>query len=412
MSSESGPTRKQRREEARAARVEAEHAQAAAAQRRRRLVTLGGVLAAAAVVVVVAIAVSGGGGDKASDRPQAAQTASGAIPGQKESGEMLAGIPQKGIYLGKADAPVRLVEFADLQCPICREYSLQSLPQLVQDYVRTGKVRMEFRNLSFLGPDSVTAGRAAAAAARQNRLWNFAHVLYYNQGEENSGYVTQDFIDRINKAAGVDSAEADAFAKSAASQEPLGAANTLANQYRVDSTPTILVGRRGGQLKAVDAVQVRDRRRARPGVITDRHLRIGAIILALIGLGVAGYLTYVHYEEIRPVCGLGGDCVKVQASEWSKLAGIPVALLGLIGYAVIFVSLFVPGEEALIAGALTSLIGFGFSAYLTYRELFTIDAICQWCVASAIIMTLLAVVTTARLLRAPGDQRGAIPYVG
>jgi uncharacterized membrane protein len=147
-------------------------------------------------------------------------------------------------------------------------------------------------------------------------------------------------------------------------------------------------------------------------VITDRHLRLAAIVLALIGLGVAGYLTYVHYEEIRPVCGLGGDCVKVQASEWSKLAGIPVAVLGLVGYAVIFVSLFVPGEEALIAGALTSLIGFGFSAYLTYRELFTIDAICQWCVASAIIMTLLAVVTTARLLRAPGDQRGAIPYVG
>jgi protein-disulfide isomerase len=252
MSSEPRQTRQQRREAARAARVEAERAQAAAAQRRRRLITLGGVLAAAAVVVVVAILVSGGG-DNASDRPQAAQTASGAIPGQKESAEMLAGIPQKGIYLGKADAPVRLVEFADLQCPICREYSLQSLPQLVQDYVRTGKVRMEFRNLSFLGPDSITAGRAAAAAAQQNKLWNFADVFYYNQGEENSGYVTQDFIDRINKAAGVDSAEADAFAKSDASQEPLGAANTMANQLGVNATPTILVGKRGGELKAVDA---------------------------------------------------------------------------------------------------------------------------------------------------------------
>jgi uncharacterized membrane protein len=147
-------------------------------------------------------------------------------------------------------------------------------------------------------------------------------------------------------------------------------------------------------------------------VIGDRHLRLAAIVLAVLGLGVAAYLTYVHYEDIRPVCGLGGDCVKVQTSEWSKLAGIPVAVLGLIGYAVILASLFVPGEEALIAGALTSLIGFGFSAYLTYRELFTIDAICQWCVASAIIMTLLAALTTARLLRAPGDQRGAIPYVG
>jgi protein-disulfide isomerase len=253
MSSEPRQTRQQRREAARAARVEAERVQAAAAQRRRRLMTLGGVLAAAAVVVVVAILVSGGGGDNASDRPQAAQTSSGAIPGQKESAEMLAGIPQKGIYLGKADAPVRLVEFADLQCPICREYSLQSLPQLIQDYVRTGKVRMEFRNLSFLGPDSITAGRAAAAAAQQNKLWNFADVLYFNQGEENSGYVTQQFIDRINKAAGVDSAEADAFAKSDASQEPLGAANTMANQLGVNATPTILVGKRGGALKAVDA---------------------------------------------------------------------------------------------------------------------------------------------------------------
>jgi uncharacterized membrane protein len=146
--------------------------------------------------------------------------------------------------------------------------------------------------------------------------------------------------------------------------------------------------------------------------MTDRRLRLAAIVLALIGLGVAGYLTYVHYEDIRPVCGLGGDCVKVQSSEWSKLAGIPVAVLGLVAYATILASLFVPGEEALIAGALTALVGFGFSAYLTYRELFTIDAICQWCVASAIVMTLLAVVTTARLLLSPGDQRGAIPYVG
>jgi len=253
MSTEPKQTKQQRREAARAARVEAERAQAAVARRRRRLMTLGGVLAAAAVVVVVAIVVSGGGGNKASDRPQAAQTSSGAIPGQKESAEMLAGIPQKGIYLGKTDAPVRLVEFADLQCPICREYSLQSLPTLVQDYVRTGKVRMEFRNLSFLGPDSITAGRAAAAAAQQNKLWNFADVLYFNQGEENSGYVTPQFIDRINKAAGVDSAEADAFAKSAASQEPLAAANTMANQFGVNATPTILVGKRGGDLKAVNA---------------------------------------------------------------------------------------------------------------------------------------------------------------
>jgi uncharacterized membrane protein len=102
----------------------------------------------------------------------------------------------------------------------------------------------------------------------------------------------------------------------------------------------------------------------------------------------------------------------VQTSEWADLAGVPVALLGLIGYAAILATLFVEREEALIAGALIAFVGFGFSAYLTYRELFTIDAICVWCVASAVIMTLLAVVMTVRLLRAPTDDRGVVPYVG
>ena len=146
--------------------------------------------------------------------------------------------------------------------------------------------------------------------------------------------------------------------------------------------------------------------------MSDRRLRQVAIVLALIGLGVAGYLTYIHYEGIKPVCGLGGDCEKVQTSEWAYLAGVPVALLGLIGYVVILATLFSEREEALVAGALVALVGFGFSAYLTYRELFTIDAICPWCVASAVIVTLLAILTTVRLLRTPSDHRGAIPYVG
>jgi uncharacterized membrane protein len=148
-------------------------------------------------------------------------------------------------------------------------------------------------------------------------------------------------------------------------------------------------------------------------VSTDRRLRIVAIVLATIGLCVAAYLTYIHYEGIKPVCGLGGNCEKVQSSQWSELAGVPVALLGLLGYAAILATLFIEREEALMAGALFALAGFGFSAYLTYRELFSIDAICPWCVASAVIMTLLAIVTTARLLMAPATgRRGAVPYVG
>jgi protein-disulfide isomerase len=247
------PTKRERRDAARQARLDAEKAQAAAAARRRRLTILLGVLGAAAVIVVVAIVVSSGGGkNKASDRPAAAQSASGAIPGQKQSAEMLDGIPQTGIYLGKADAPVRFVEFADLQCPFCREYSLQTLPVLVQDYVRTGKVRMEFRNLTFIGADSVKAGRAAAGAAQQNKLWNFADVFYYNQGEENTGYVTPDFVNKIYNAAGVDAAKANAFAATAASQAPLAAADAMAQRYGVNSTPSFLVGKRGGGLAKVD----------------------------------------------------------------------------------------------------------------------------------------------------------------
>ena len=253
MSTDPKPTKQERRDAARAARIEAERAGAAAALRRRRLRTLLVVLGAAAVLVVVAIVVSGGSSDNAKSRPGAAQKTTGAIPGQKESAAMLAGVPQSDIYLGNPAAPVRVVEFADLQCPFCREYSLQVLPRLVQDYVRSGKVRIEFRNLSFLGEDSVTAGRAAAAAAQQDKLWNFVDVFYYNQGEENSGYVTPAFLDRIYRAAGVDPVKATAYAASEASKKPLAAADALADQVGVKSTPTILVGKRGGALTAVEA---------------------------------------------------------------------------------------------------------------------------------------------------------------
>ena len=214
------------------------------ADRRRRILQLLGVLAVAAVVVVVAIvASSSGGGDKKNPSPTAAK---------KTATSLFAGLPQQGIYLGNKDAPVQVVSFVDLQCPYCREYEQGTLPALINKYVRTGKVRMELRTLSFLGPDSVTAARAAAGAAQQNKLWNFANYLYANQGEENKGWVTQELIDRAYAAAGADAAKANAFAKSAASQEPLGAANTLAGKDGVDSTPTVLVGKAGGPVKAID----------------------------------------------------------------------------------------------------------------------------------------------------------------
>jgi uncharacterized membrane protein len=141
--------------------------------------------------------------------------------------------------------------------------------------------------------------------------------------------------------------------------------------------------------------------------MSDRRLRIATAVLALAGLGVAGYLTWVHYADLEPICAGGsGGCEKVQSSDYAELAGIPVALLGLVGYGAILASLTLPGDLGRLAGAVLALAGFGFSAWLTYVELFEIDAICQWCVASAVIMTALAVVTSLRF--ASNDGRSSL----
>jgi uncharacterized membrane protein len=134
--------------------------------------------------------------------------------------------------------------------------------------------------------------------------------------------------------------------------------------------------------------------------VTERSLRVATGVLALIGAAIAGYLTWVHYAGLQPFCvGGGGSCETVQSSRWSELAGIPVAVLGLAGYLLLLGSLAVPGETGRMAAALLALVGVGFSAWLTYVEVVKIDAICQWCAASAVIMLLLAIVSLTRLLR-------------
>ena len=141
--------------------------------------------------------------------------------------------------------------------------------------------------------------------------------------------------------------------------------------------------------------------------MTDRRLRAAMIVLAVAGAGVAAYLTWVHYADVSPICATGGGCETVQKSSYSELAGVPVALLGLGGYLAILVALFVPGEATRLWAAALALVGAGFSLYLTYLELFVIDAICQWCVASAVIMTVLAGLAVTRLLRAPPEPEAA-----
>lgn len=150
--------------------------------------------------------------------------------------------------------------------------------------------------------------------------------------------------------------------------------------------------------------------------MTDRRLRIAAFSVAGLGVGVAAYLTYVHYAGLQPFCaGDGGGCERVQSSAYATLGAIPVAVLGLAGYLAITVALIAPGEPARLAAATLAITGLGFSAYLTYLELFVIRAICQWCVASAVLSALLAALTVWRLLldddrrRDPRDRHARPP---
>jgi uncharacterized membrane protein len=139
--------------------------------------------------------------------------------------------------------------------------------------------------------------------------------------------------------------------------------------------------------------------------MTRDPLRAADTATGLLGLAVAGYLTVVHYAGGTPACGISHGCATVQASEWATLAEVPVALLGALGYLAIVATLWLPGETARLTAAGLAIAGFVFSAYLTYRELFNIEAICQWCVVSAVLMMLLAAACVTRTLRPPMEER-------
>ena len=130
-------------------------------------------------------------------------------------------------------------------------------------------------------------------------------------------------------------------------------------------------------------------------------LRVLLALLAAVGLAISSYLTWVHLAGAVPVCVGGGDgCEAVQASRYSELAGVPVALLGLVAYAAMLLAAMLGGERAALFGLFVALVGVLFSAYLTYLELFVIRAICQWCVASALVIAACLALSIVRLLRA------------
>ena len=239
--------RQQQKAQARAEREARERARAQTDQRRRRLTQLGAVVAIAAVVVAGLVFVSQG----SKDGPNASGGA--AVVGAGDAAAMLRGVPQDGTTLGDRKAPLVLTEFADMQCPFCRDYTLNVLPQIVERYVRTGKLRLDLRLRRFLGPDSDVAARAAQAAAARDRMWNFIDVFYRNQGRENSGYVTDGFLAKIAVAAGVPASlvRSDAT-KTAAIEQALQQAESGAQAAGQTSTPAFLIGPRAGEGKALN----------------------------------------------------------------------------------------------------------------------------------------------------------------
>jgi protein-disulfide isomerase len=241
---DTGQTRKEQREASRAARAEAE---AARARQRRRLWQLGGALALAAAVVV-ALVVAFGGGDEPRER-----RAGESLPGQIEANERFAGIPQDGITIGDPKAPVTLVEYADLQCPFCRDYTANVLPTLVSQYVATGKLRMVFRNVAFIGTDSVRGAQMAAAAGLQGKLWQYVDVFYANQGEENGGYVTDEFLRKVGAAVkGLDVDRAMDDRGVASVQDQLNKAQAEWQLSGSTGTPSFQIGRTGRPLETLE----------------------------------------------------------------------------------------------------------------------------------------------------------------
>jgi protein-disulfide isomerase len=179
----------------------------------------------------------------------ATPTAAASVAGAAAVRVLLRGIPQQGNVLGRPDAPVTLVEYADLQCPYCGVFARETFPALVRDYVRTGKVRIVWRGLAFVGPDSQPALAAAAAAARQDRLFDVVSLLYENQGVENSGWVTPSLLRRVGGTVrGLDSARVSAESGSSAVAATTARWSSDAAAAGVQGTPTFEVGRTGDRL--------------------------------------------------------------------------------------------------------------------------------------------------------------------
>ena len=210
-----------------------------AAMQRNRLLLLAAALGIAAVVAVLLIVVGSGGNSKATPTTTAQSTS-------PTNSSLFAGIQQHGDTLGKPGAPVTLTVFEDPQCPFCRDWDVETLPTVVDRYVRTGRVKLVYRGIEIIGPNSLAGLRAIYAAGRQNKLWPMVNELYKLQGAENSGWITASVVREAASAVGADGAAILATSNSAGVTAELVTAAKDATADSVNGTPTFILQRPAG----------------------------------------------------------------------------------------------------------------------------------------------------------------------
>jgi protein-disulfide isomerase len=242
-------TRKQRREQARTERRALEQAQLAGAVRRARLTQLG-IVVAVVVVAIITVLVATGNGKRhvpgAGEQPAIV----------KEVTALANGIPQRANELGKPTAPVTLQYFGDLECPVCRAFTLSALPAIIQKWVRGGDLKIEYRSMETAtdDPEVFKAQQVAAlAAGKQDKLWNFIETFYHEQGEEHTGYVTEKYIQGIAaQVPGLNLSQWTSDRGDAALASQVASDEQAANAAGIGGTPGFLIGRSGGAMKQLE----------------------------------------------------------------------------------------------------------------------------------------------------------------
>ncbi len=241
------PSGKQSKRKRRAAQVAAPPPGRSKGQRRqaspRVLIVAAAVIILAAVGIVLGVVL--GGGSSKTNVPARGSLVN-ALPGGADVQRLLKGIPQRDKVLGWPSAPVTMVEYVDLQCPFCQQFEAQAMPTVISRYVRTGKLKVEARVIAFIGPDSQRGRVAAIAAGLQNKLFNFAQLLYLNQGTENTGWLSDDMVKAA--AASIPGLNVPRLLDERSSGTANDQARTFDAQASADhvtATPTILVGKSG-----------------------------------------------------------------------------------------------------------------------------------------------------------------------